>query len=193
MAGMGQDQIAALITAFASDDYMTRHKAKHELITFGAAAVDALAALLDHEDGQIVWAAAGTLAQMEDERIPALFLSHIHTPHLLARQIIVQALGKWQYTPALSAFIELLHSEKVTVTVLAIEALGKLGDARAVDPLLMTLAAADSNSVRLECIRALGRVGDPRVIEAIAPYQDHDDDHIRKRAAIVVSELQEQR
>jgi HEAT repeat protein len=60
----------------------------------------------------------------------------------------------------------LLTHEKTPLRWQAADKLGKIGDARAVEPLVNTLM--DENwLVRLHAVKALGRIGSPIVIEPL--------------------------
>lgn len=54
----------------------------------------------------------------------------------------------------------------------AAEALGIIGDKRAVDPLIKTLKDKDHESVQIKAMVALGKLGDPRAVEPI--IQNHN-------------------
>jgi HEAT repeat protein len=63
----------------------------------------------------------------------------------------------------------------------AANALGEIGDARAVEPLLT--AILDSNwFVRLGAIKALEAIGDIRVVEPLVPLLNHWDESVREFA-----------
>ena len=62
--------------------------------------------------------------------------------------------------------IELLAHEDVAVQVLAVKALGNIGDSKAVEHLIPLLKDEDSE-VRKGTAEALGEIGDPRVVEPL--------------------------
>ncbi len=74
----------------------------------------------------------------------------------------VVALGQSGNQECVPELIAALHHQDGNVRRLAASALGKLGDPRAVDPLLSLLAAETKPQVRQYAIKALGKLGDPR-------------------------------
>ena len=78
------------------------------------------------------------------------------------------------------------------IKIEAAEALGKIGDDRAVLSLLSVLAH-DDNDVRTFAAIALGRIGDPRAVEPlIATLSDHHHE-VRSSAALALGKLADQR
>ena len=67
----------------------------------------------------------------------------------------------------------------------AVEALGRLGDPRAIDPLLEMLEMRPSYSI----IRALGMLGDSRAVEPLLGLVDHQDAVIRYNVYEVLGQL----
>lgn len=66
-----------------------------------------------------------------------------------------------------SALIEAFkNGESLKIRCLAADALGKLGDPAAVEPLLSALMDA-KEELRIAILRALGEIGDPRAVETI--------------------------
>lgn len=92
--------------------------------------------------------------------------------------------------PELIAALEDTHGN---VRRMAASTLGKIGDRRAVEPLIALLAQERKNPVRQAAINALGRIGDPRarsVIEHIA-QDDQEQYFVRESAEIVLRLLQD--
>jgi HEAT repeat protein len=86
---------------------------------------------------------------------------------------------------ALPGLIEGLHDGDPTIRYLAAGQLGRLGDRRAVDPLLAALNDPDF-IVQYWAVQALGdigEVGDTRVVDALIPLLKHTDPGLRSRAA----------
>jgi len=79
-----------------------------------------------------------------------------------------------------------LRDEDCWVCLLAAEALGKIGDPRAVDPLIVALQD-EASGVRGNAATALGMIGDPRAVDPlIVALQDEDSD-VRWHAATALS------
>jgi HEAT repeat protein len=77
--------------------------------------------------------------------------------------------------PAFSSLIDDLKNERSSVRWAAAEALGKIGDERAVAPLKDALQDENS-SVRRAVIEALGKLGTPAVLALINVLENGDDD-----------------
>ena len=72
--------------------------------------------------------------------------------------------GDSRHVPELIAALE---DENGNVRRLAASALGKIGDPRAVEPLLTLLASESKPQVRQYAIKALGKIGDPKARAAL--------------------------
>jgi len=70
----------------------------------------------------------------------------------------------------------------------AAEALGMLGDERAVEPLITALKRVEFSGVRWKAAEALSKIGNPAVPLLIATLQ-HPDDDVRWKAAIALGEI----
>jgi HEAT repeat protein len=66
--------------------------------------------------------------------------------------------------------------------------LGKLGDGRAVDPLIEVLESAGWQT-RLNAAEALGKLGDPRAIKPLLKIIEVDHDKIGEAAQIALEKL----
>src|SRR3989442_251830 len=73
------------------------------------------------------------------------------------------ALGR----PAVLALLEALEDDHWMVREVAAQALGLIGDLRAVEPLLRKARADRDMGVRESCIKALGEFGDARAVEGL--------------------------
>jgi HEAT repeat protein len=81
-----------------------------------------------------------------------------------------------------------LEDESRMVRRDAAESLGKLGDARAVEPLIVALEDKDS-SVRSSAANALGRLGDACAVEPLITALGDEDQQVRWTAAKALGEL----
>ncbi len=73
----------------------------------------------------------------------------------------------------------------------AANALGKLGDPRAVEPLIAVLD--DQPLVREVTAKALGKIGDPRAVDALVQVLKDDKKSIRETAAKALGEIGDKR
>ena len=69
--------------------------------------------------------------------------------------------------PAVDPLIHALNDKHSGVRKNAAEALGEIGDTRAIDPLMTTLLEDDDGTVRKCAAEALGRIGDSRSLKAL--------------------------
>ena len=82
----------------------------------------------------------------------------------------------------------LIYKKDATVRRDALEALGAIGDARAVEPLIAALKDSELY-VRLGGAKALGEIGDARAVESLsAALQDSASD-VRKNAAAALGKI----
>jgi ATP-dependent DNA helicase RecQ len=100
-------------------------------------------------------------------------------------------LGEAGSPSALPELIAALEDPNGNVRRLAASALGKIGDARAVTPLLTLLAQEQKPQVRQYAVKALGKIGDPRarpVLQEIAA-RENERDYTRKAARNALGRL----
>lgn len=79
---------------------------------------------------------------------------------------------------ALLPLIHLLFDANAAIRHHAAHTLGKIGDARAVDALILTLQDGD-RAVILKAVLALGQIGDDRAVPALIDLLGSEDDAIR--------------
>ena len=89
-------------------------------------------------------------------------------------------------------FIKALSDDDFDVRRHAAEALGKLGDKRAVDPLINALSD-DDFWVRLSAAEALGRLGDTRAVDPLIKMLSDDYSGVRRDAAEALGLLADKR
>jgi len=88
------------------------------------------------------------------------------------------------------ALIRALDNEDRSVRTAAVEALGELGDSRAVLPLISLLEdPGEETALREQVCAALGLIGGPRAVEALASVLKDDDWDVRGAAAEALSEI----
>lgn len=106
---------------------------------------------------------------------------------ILAQSALVKIGG-----PAVPALIEALGHRNSLIAANAAEALGEIGDARAVAPLLPLLHAR-YHWTRREAAAALGKLGDPHAGAALLPMLDDPHQEVREAAAGALGHLKEPR
>ena len=80
-------------------------------------------------------------------------------------------------------------NEDIIVRGRAALMLGKLGDARAVDPLIEALGADSGYQTRLNAAEALGKLGDRRAIKALLRAVESDHDTVGEAARTALNRL----
>jgi HEAT repeat protein/cyclophilin family peptidyl-prolyl cis-trans isomerase len=114
------------------------------------------------------WPVAFALQRLEDKRaLPALLtLARDQNPY--TRAFAVKGLGALKDRSAMTVLMPLISSGERNVLVETIRALGRIGDAAAVEPLLrITSDAATDPQVRLETVAALGGFHQPAIADAL--------------------------
>jgi HEAT repeat protein len=99
---------------------------------------------------------------------------------------------KLKETRNVQGLILALKNKDPTVQYDAAEALGDLGDNRAVEPLATALKNDEFSGVRWKAAEALSKIGAPAV-EPLIRALSHDDDDVRWKAAIALGEIGDQR
>lgn len=164
-----------------------------------------LEALRDRDAG-VLKAAILALKRSSDERVVAALLPLLRHPDAGVRGQAAQVLefsgwrpasgeeeirllaAKGQFArmashgvPAIAALEAVIDSGPYSLCVGAVEALGEIGDTRALRALLRALEANDS-AVCVAAVDALCRVGDPQVVEPLIAALRHHNGHVRAAA-----------
>jgi len=88
--------------------------------------------------------------------------------------------------------VRLLNHGDPDIVYHAVEALGEIGDAGAVEPLITLLKHEDMSSVRWKTAESLVKIGAPSVEPLISVLQ-HSDSDVRWKAAIALGEIRDPR
>ena len=197
---------AALIDALPDENAKVQYGAFSALIKLGAdEAAAPMIDLLLREPNSRLWALLNLNIGL---RLRSGLLDMIGRNHGDLAERLIQALDDPALTTAQRAFIVRMLGRtgdprlvdglvKVLLELdaapmmrgAAIEALGWIGDARAVTPLLALLNPETENSLRELAIEALGRIGDPRALLPILDALTHADEWVRRAAAEASGEL----
>ncbi|MCJ7471087.1 HEAT repeat domain-containing protein [Candidatus Bathyarchaeota archaeon] len=99
-------------------------------------------------------------------------------------------MGLFSRKPNVERLIKALKDEDFHVRIEAAEALGKIGDERAVEPLIEALKDKydKDRGVRMIAARALGEIGEPAVGPLIEALKDKDN-YVRRDAAGALGEI----
>jgi HEAT repeat protein len=178
------ESIHVLIDKLDIIDLDVRLTAQRKLVERGAEAFEPLIEAMQSGSGARCWVAAKVITEIDASRaVQPLIDALANSSNIILRQIAAQLLGKLDGPQAVTALITALADYPVMVQLAAAEALGKLGDVRAVAPLITALQNSESTTMQHTIIRALCSLGDPRAIEAILPFVNNENHHVRAQAA----------
>ena len=95
---------------------------------------------------------------------------------------------RWEEKGDVTSLISALQDDNATVRWKAAEALGEIGDKRAVEPLISALQD-DNATVREDAAWALGEIGDKRAVEPLISALQDWDATVRRNAAEALRKL----
>jgi HEAT repeat protein/energy-coupling factor transporter ATP-binding protein EcfA2 len=199
---IGVSAVEPLIAVLSHSDEYVRAQAAQALGEIGdVRAVEALIGILQDSNVAVRRDAAEALGKIGNAHAVEALIVALSDPHEDVRKSSAKALGKIGDSRAIGPLITLLHDKEAggeakdalakigkpavdaLITVLSdsdelvrcrvIDALGKIGDARAVEPLL-TLLHDPNRDVRLRSADALGNIGDPRVLPELERLSRED-------------------
>lgn len=179
-----------LAEALAEPDAVVRSYVACALAELGdKRAVEPLLALLQEKDAHIRARAASGLGKLGDTRaveplIRALSAPEDNPPQRAADTPIS---GKPDLKRALEQ-LQSLHNPEQQARQQAAEALGKLGDARAVGPLIQALSH-HNEWLRWHAASALGKIGDQQAIAPLVQALADSSDMVRQNAAYALGKL----
>ncbi len=159
------EAIPALLEMLRHDSSpFVRHAATTALGHFSVAVEPLIATLLDpHEyegdqpDANVVAGAASSLAQIGDPRAVEPLLASLARTNPYTRDIVVRAFGHFQDGRIYDRLEPLFTDPDVKQHWALCDTLGKLGDVRAVGPLIAE-TQRDDGMIRLLAIEALGKI-----------------------------------
>ncbi len=152
-------------------------------------AADALQKALGDPDLAVRCAAADSLGRLPkgaESAVPAL-ISALADPETRMREEVAGALGCFgraarEAAPALEKVLG-DESEHEDTRCAAAQALGGIGEARSLEPLVAALKDGKSESLRQVAAWALGRLKDSRAVEPLAAALKDEDGYVRVHAA----------
>jgi HEAT repeat protein len=178
-----------LVSALKDQDKNVKSSAARALVDVGQSTVDPILAALRDNDEYVRSSVAFALSYRlkDDERITLSLIDALRDSKSSVRQSAVRALGTRRDLRAVKPLIEALGNRPEERWWI-INALGELGDTRAIDALTASLRDP-SASVRSKAAEALGKLGDSQAVEPlVASLQDSDYD-VRGNAAKALGEL----
>lgn len=187
--------VAPLIALLRDADRAVREAAIEALTSIGESSVPALGLCLSDPQLVVQEAASGVLASIADERVMAPLVAALKNTDWIVRMHAAKAMGRIKNPGSIDPLIPLLQDkvkavrEEATAALAAIgdlaipsllsalthsdwlvrlhavEALGKMRSAAAVEPLLSVLFNDHDAAIREDVVRALGQIGDSRALE----------------------------
>lgn len=167
--------------------YLTVTAEWDEVVKIGEPAIEPLIQALKDEDYDGRWKAAEALDKLGWK--PSSEVDRCY--YLIAKRELKELvkIGK----PAVESLIQSLKDRKESVRGEAAEALGEIGDERAVGPLIHALKDEDW-TVRGKAVVSLWEIGDERAVESLIHVLKYDPEFfVRKAAAWALGEIGDKR
>lgn len=164
-----------------------RDRSLDMLRTFGQQLVEPVIELLHDEDPDIRSSAIAVASAFEDVRVVPATIELLRDPDWWLRISAADTLGKLKDPRAVEPLIAALGDAEVKWA--AIEALGRIGDVRAL-PALGKMLSDPGPDVRIEVIQALKNFQHPQVKNALMSVAQQDPNRaVRTRAIDLLSEI----
>ncbi len=168
--------VDGLLELLAGDDEFLRGWAARALGQIGdRRAVDPLIAALSDPSLWVRQGVTAALAELKDPRAVGPLISTLGADDRYIYSLgALAAIGE----PAVEALIEALDNPNTRVRLGAANALGEIGDVRAVGPLIRLLNDR-SGHVRREAAKSLRRIGTPHALAAAEVWQQQSAGHVK--------------
>lgn len=158
------ETIAALIQELGDSDRQQREYRIERLVRFGEAAVDPLCEALAKGGLLKKCAAAAALGRIGDRRAVPALLRSVDDSETSVREYAIIALGQLRDPAAVPRLGAIARGWNEFLVGPAVEALGEIGDVRALDPLVKVLLGGGEAHLQIAAARALGRIGHPAAV-----------------------------
>jgi len=179
-----QRAVPHLLERLADTDWWVRRAAIEALKEMAQPEADRLLACLEDHNSQVSQAAAEVLSGMGLSAVPALIARLEKNPAISAVAVdILRQIG----APAVPLLVERLRRKPVPLAL--IEVLGRIGDARAITPLVDYGLKSPDRAMRLAAVQALGQIGDPRVAEPLINELSRADPQLRQAIVDVLGRI----
>ena len=109
------------------------------------------------------------------------------------RALIIRLIGRTRDARLVDTFMDMLMIGSTTLQGAAAEALGYIGDVRAVSSLTVIVEDATDSRLQEIAINALGQMGDRQAGDVLLPLLDHADEWIRRASATALADLHDKR
>ncbi len=179
--------VEPLIIALKDKDSSIRNLAAIALGEIGdSRAVEPLGSALKDSHPNVQWEAVTALVKIDSDRAVEILITALRIGGSRIRNRAVEELVEIG-DPAVEPLIAVLEDEDVSVQKYATDALGRIGDVRAVEPLLLAASKAGPSTLGKTQV-ALREIGEPAVEPLIAALQD-EDSSVRRWAAWALGEI----
>jgi len=190
---MGETAVDALIEAVNDGDATVCGNAIEALGRIGdPRALGTLIIALQDSDTNIIIAAMNALRRIGDPMAIQPLINFLSVDDLYLHFYATHSLSQINHPDTVDALLyQLENNNDPNVRHGCIVALGRLGDQRAITPILPLLRNA-SEKLRYSAVYALGdlaTVGDPDVIAAITPLTNDPDSNVRAAAGDALKKL----
>lgn len=175
----GETVIKELInTLYREDNANARNSAIEALVVLGSEATDYLIKTFKSSSGDVRKFIIDILGSTGDLDALPLLLKALEDKEENVRTSAVEHLGNIQKNESVvNALIAILKSGDVWVAYHAADALGRIGDEKAVDALISVLP---QKALRKPVINALGQIADARSLTSIVPFLKDESKTIRE-------------
>ncbi|KKO19819.1 MAG: hypothetical protein DCC43_07735 [Candidatus Brocadia sp.] len=173
-----------LIEALKSDYPEVKIFAAKELVKLkDPSVIDVLIQAISDTSEEVRAEAIQALGEIGDERAVKPLVHALDDESLNVREKAAKSLGKLGKREAGDALISALSKNTdLSIVCALIEALGQIGDPRAVEPLLMFLTHKESQ-IREYTAAALGKLRDSRAVDALIAALNDEQERVRWYAA----------
>ncbi len=165
-----------------------RARAHSQLVALGAQAVDPLVEAVRAGRGRSAWQGLRILIEIDALRAWPVIKEALYADSPLLAQTAASVLAQYGIR-AVPVLIHALPHVPYIVQLAVVTSLIEIGDKRAVAPLMDLLTCTDSDTLRYTIIQGLGVLGVHEAVPLIAPYQDDENHHVRKRARTALVRL----
>jgi HEAT repeat protein len=141
---------------------------------------------LNANDPFMRWAAAVMAGKRQEPSFVTALIERTKDTDFGVQVAAVWALTRTEGAEAVPVLIEWLLNEQLIPKLREEIAgtLGRIGDPRAVEPLIEAFTKGEANEVRNAAVRALGQIGDPRAVEHLVEVMKTDEDKEIQKVAI---------
>lgn len=156
--------VEPLIQALKDEDWQVQANAGRALVKIGEVSTDSLIKALDNDNNSIKRGAALALGGIRDPRAVEPLIASFQKSDHDVRLAIGNALASINQTCAVEPFLQILQDENAGDEMRSDSAmaLGKMGDERAIEPLLQAMNEKESSELKLCAAKALKAISKMR-------------------------------